>query len=129
MENKNPLQYSQGHTTNPSNSISLRSILILSSYLLFCLPSFPLPPGFPTKCFAHHSPNLATLMIFGACSVAAVSERWAMSARALNRGFETCLGYGSLSLVFLCCVVLCRQRPCDELITGPRIPNVCRKIG
>jgi hypothetical protein len=27
--------------------------------------------------------------------------------------------------VFLSCVVLCRQRPCDGLITGPRIATKC----
>jgi hypothetical protein len=25
----------------------------------------------------------------------------------------------------LCCVVLCRQRPCDGLITHPRSPTIC----
>jgi hypothetical protein len=29
-------------------------------------------------------------------------------------------------LDFLCCVVLCRWRPCDELITRPRSPTICR---
>jgi hypothetical protein len=29
-------------------------------------------------------------------------------------------------LVFLCFVVLCRQRPCDGLITRPRSPTICR---
>jgi hypothetical protein len=27
--------------------------------------------------------------------------------------------------VFLCCVVLCRWRPCDGLITRPRSPTIC----
>jgi hypothetical protein len=27
--------------------------------------------------------------------------------------------------VFLCCVVLCRYRPCDGLITRPRSPAIC----
>jgi hypothetical protein len=28
--------------------------------------------------------------------------------------------------VSLCCVVLCRYRPCDGLITRPRSPTICR---
>jgi hypothetical protein len=27
--------------------------------------------------------------------------------------------------VFLCCVVLCKYRPCDGLITHPRSPTIC----
>jgi hypothetical protein len=52
---------------------------------------------------------------------------WALSARTLDRGFESRLRHGCLSLVFLCCVVLCRYRPCDVLITRPGSPTVCRK--
>jgi hypothetical protein len=42
-----------------------------------------------------------------------------------DRGFESRSRHGCLSLVFLCCVFLCRYRPCDELITRPRSPTVC----
>jgi hypothetical protein len=37
------------------------------------------------------------------------------------------LGHGCLSLVSLCCAVLCRYRPCDGLITRPGSPTVRRK--
>jgi hypothetical protein len=42
-----------------------------------------------------------------------------------DRGFESRSRHGCLSLVFLCCVVLCRSRPCDGLITRPRSPTIC----
>jgi hypothetical protein len=38
--------------------------------------------------------------------MAARSEAWVLSARTLDRGFESRLGRGCLSLVFVCCVVL-----------------------
>jgi hypothetical protein len=59
--------------------------------------------------------------------VAAWSEVRNSSARTQDRGFESGSGHGCLSLVSLCCVVLCRQRTCEELITCPRGPNVCHK--
>jgi hypothetical protein len=55
------------------------------------------------------------------------SEAWALSAITLDRGFEIRLGRGYLSLVFLCCVVLCMYRPCEELITRPGSPTVWSK--
>jgi hypothetical protein len=33
-----------------------------------------------------------------------------------------------LSLVFLRCLILCRYKPCDGLITRPGSPTVCRKL-
>jgi hypothetical protein len=41
-------------------------------------------------------------------SVALLFEAWTLSARTLDRGFESRSGHVCLSLVFLCCVVLCR---------------------
>jgi hypothetical protein len=47
-----------------------------------------------------------------------------------DRGFESHTRYGCLVCVFilcLCCPVF-RQRSCDELITRPRSPTVCKMI-
>jgi hypothetical protein len=60
--------------------------------------------------------------------VAARSEALAWSARTLDRGIKPRLGHGSLSFVSLRCVVLCRQRPCEELISRPSSATVYRKI-
>jgi hypothetical protein len=37
----------------------------------------------------------------------------------LDAGFESRSGHGYLSLVFICCVVLCSRGLCDGLITRP----------
>jgi hypothetical protein len=50
--------------------------------------------------------------------LAARFETRAFSARTLVRGFESRLVHGYLSLFSLGCVV-CRYRPCDELIACP----------
>jgi hypothetical protein len=42
-----------------------------------------------------------------------------------DRKFESCSGHGCVSAFFLCCVVLCRQRPCAGLIPPPRSPTKC----
>jgi hypothetical protein len=48
--------------------------------------------------------------------------------RALScRGFESRLGLRCLSSVCLCCVVVCRRRPCGDMITRPWGPTVCHR--
>jgi hypothetical protein len=47
----------------------------------------------------------------------------ALSARTVGRGFVGCL-----ALVSVCCVVLCRFRPCGELAARPRRPTACRTV-
>jgi hypothetical protein len=51
----------------------------------------------------------------------------AFSARTLDRRFEPRLRHGCLSLVSLCCVVLCREEPCDGTIACPNSPTKRRK--
>jgi hypothetical protein len=59
--------------------------------------------------------------------VVARSDERALSARALDRGFDSRLWHDFLLWSFLCCVVLYRYRPSEELICRPRSPTVCRK--
>jgi hypothetical protein len=66
-------------------------------------------------------------LLIEADPMATRSDTWDLSACKLDRGFESLLGHGCLSLVFLRCVVLCRFRPCDGLIPRPGSPTVCRK--
>jgi hypothetical protein len=60
--------------------------------------------------------------------VVARSQSLALSAPAPDCGFESCLEHGCMSLVSVCCVVLCKEVFCDVLITHPGRPTVCRKI-
>jgi hypothetical protein len=46
--------------------------------------------------------------MYVADSVNVRAEAWVWSARTLDLVFESRLGHGCLSLVFLCLVVLCR---------------------
>lgn len=54
-------------------------------------------------------------------------RRGLLRFRTLDRRFEFRTGHGSTFLVLLCCVVLCKSRPCDELITRQMSPTVWRK--
>jgi hypothetical protein len=59
--------------------------------------------------------------------VAARSRAWVSVAWILGSWVWIPLKAWMFVLIFLCCVVLCRQRPCVELITRPRSPTKCRK--
>jgi hypothetical protein len=50
-----------------------------------------------------------------------------LSARTLDRRFESPSGHECMPLVSLRCVALCRYRPCDGLNARPGRPNVCPK--
>jgi hypothetical protein len=56
------------------------------------------------------------------------SETWALSSLTAYRGFVSRLSHAHLSLFSLYVIVLCRYRPCDELITRPGVPTVCGKL-
>jgi hypothetical protein len=53
------------------------------------------------------------------------SETWALAGWLLGSRVRIPLKAWMFVRVFLCCVVLCRQRPCDRLITCPRSPTIC----
>jgi hypothetical protein len=54
-----------------------------------------------------------------------VYTAWSMARMVLDRSNTEILGWNSVRVMdvrsrFLCCVVLCRQRLCDELIPHPK---------
>jgi hypothetical protein len=56
------------------------------------------------------------------------SEARVLTALTLDSSFASHLRHRCLSLVFLCCIIVCRYRPCEELITHPGRPTVRREI-
>jgi hypothetical protein len=57
-----------------------------------------------------------------ACTVFARSEAWIVDSNP-TQGLDVLYVF----ILCLCCPVF-RQRPCDELITHPRSPAVCKMI-
>jgi hypothetical protein len=64
-------------------------------------------------------------IIYMPVTVAMLSEAWILAGWLLGSWVRIPLKAWMLVRVFLCCVVLCRLRPCDGLITRPRSPTVC----
>jgi hypothetical protein len=58
-------------------------------------------------------------------TVAVLSEAWVLACWLLGSWVLIPLKAWMFVRVFLYCVVLCRQRPCDGLITYPRSPTIC----
>jgi hypothetical protein len=58
-------------------------------------------------------------------TVALRSEVWVLAGWLLGSWVQILLKAWMFVRVFLCCVVVCRQRPCDGLITRPRSPTIC----
>jgi hypothetical protein len=58
-------------------------------------------------------------------TVAVRSRAWVLAGWLLGSWVRIPLKAWMFVRVFLCCVVLCRQRPCDGLITRPRSPTIC----
>jgi hypothetical protein len=58
--------------------------------------------------------------------MAARSEARALIARTLDHGFEFRLKYGCLSSSFYAVLSCAGRGLCDELITRPRSPTICR---
>jgi hypothetical protein len=57
--------------------------------------------------------------------MAVLSVGWPLTVRTLNPCVQISFRAWMSVLVFLHCAVLGRQRPCDELITRPRVlPDV-----
>jgi hypothetical protein len=77
-----------------------------------------------------HKASLLILYIFGRQSViepatvAVRSDAWVLSGWLLGSWVRIPLKAWMFVRV-LCCVVLCRQRPCDGQITRPRSPTIC----
>jgi hypothetical protein len=67
------------------------------------------------------------IQLFGD-QVAAQSKAWALSARTCWALLGSNLAYGTDVCPCLCCVVLRRYRPRDELIPHPKSLTVCRKL-
>jgi hypothetical protein len=59
-------------------------------------------------------------------TVAVRSEAWVLAGWLLGSWVRIPLKAWMFVRVFLCCVVLCRWRPCDGLITRPRSPTICQ---
>jgi hypothetical protein len=73
----------------------------------------------------HHGP-LATKLLKFYVRLAARSAARAFDSSYTGSRVRIPLKAWMFVLVFLYCIVLCRYRPCDELITRPRSPTVCR---
>jgi hypothetical protein len=58
-------------------------------------------------------------------TVAVRSETWILAGWLLGSWVRIPIKAWMFVRVFLCCVVLCRYRPCDGLITRPRSPAIC----
>jgi hypothetical protein len=58
-------------------------------------------------------------------TVAVRSEAWFLAGWLLGSWVRIPLKAWMFFRVFLCCVVLCRYRPCDGLITRPSSPTIC----
>jgi hypothetical protein len=92
------------------------------SIILRCSDSFSLKVNFlvlVTGIFTHRYINIYT-----DDPVAARFEVWAVSARAMDRVFESLLGYGCLSPASVCFPALYRHRPCVEPVARAR----CRTV-
>jgi hypothetical protein len=63
--------------------------------------------------------------VYVCVTVAVRSEAWVLSGWLLGSWIRIPLKAWMFVRVFLCCVVLCRLRPCDGLITRPRSPTIC----
>jgi hypothetical protein len=78
-----------------------------------------------TTCYVHFIvPDFVTLIIGEPVTVAVRSEAWVLAGWLLGSWVRIPLKAWMFVRVFLCCVVLCRQRPCDGLITRPRSPTI-----
>jgi hypothetical protein len=58
-------------------------------------------------------------------TVAVRSEAWVLAGWLVGSWVRSPLKARMFVRVFLCCVVLCRYRPCDWLITRPRSSTIC----
>jgi hypothetical protein len=67
----------------------------------------------------------ASNKIYMPVTVAVRSEAWVLGGWLLGSWVRILLKAWMFVRVFLCCVVLCRYRPCDGLFTHPRSPTIC----
>jgi hypothetical protein len=71
------------------------------------------------------SPGWYTRIKWQPVTVAVRSEAWVSAGWLLGSWVRIPLKAWMYVRGFLCCIVLCRWRPCDGLITHPRSPTVC----
>jgi hypothetical protein len=117
----------------PSTPRSSKWPLSFSSGLKFSTYAFVISP-MGTRCPVHPIVFDLTILIF---DEADHSDRavWSMnclrSLESWDRGFESRSRHGCLCvcvrLFCVCICPVCRQRPCDGVITRPRSPTVCVK--
>jgi hypothetical protein len=62
------------------------------------------------------------ILLLSSVTVAVQSEAWIFAGWLLGSWVRIQFKAWMFVRVFLCCVVLCRQRPCDGLITRPSSP-------
>jgi hypothetical protein len=111
------LEFGDGHYSNGYSSTPVTEKLRSKDLLCVWAPSFMIVSKFIIMNYFFTDP------------VASWSVTWTLSTRILKRGFESRLGHGCLFLVSLCCVVLCRYRHCEELITRSKVlPYVVKLI-
>jgi hypothetical protein len=81
--------------------------------------------------FALNVHNISTFSVIspsGPVPLAVRSKAWVLIYRALGLQFRIPLEASLFVFVFLFCAVLCRQRPCVELITLPGSRTKCETV-